>query len=125
MTETERIRVLIVDDSPDIRDGLISILQASSDIEVVGEAADGSEAMGEIDRLQPQVVLMDAQMEGVGGIEATRRIKERSPHIKVVLLTVHSVYLEDALAAGADTYLLKDCGRHELLQAIRGLVRQE
>ena len=125
MATTERIRVLIVDDSPDIRDGLRSILQASSDIEVMGEAADGSEAIAEVERLRPQVVLMDVRMEGVGGIEATRRIKERSPHVKVIILTVHSGYLEEALAAGADAYLLKDCGRHELLQAIRGLVRQE
>ena len=125
MEETQRIRVLIADDSPDIRNGLKSILQASSDVEVIGEAAEGSEAIAEVERLQPRVVLMDAHMRGVGGIEATRRIKELAPQVRVILLTVHSGYLEDALAAGADTYLLKDCGRRELLLAIRGLARQE
>ena len=125
MAKTEPIRVLIVDGNPDIRDGLRSILQAISDIDVVGEATDGSQAISEVERLSPQVVLMDAQMEGVDGIEATRRIKDLSPHVKIILLAAHSGYLEDALAAGVDTYLFKDCGRHELQQAIRGLVRRE
>ena len=125
MERTERIRVLFVDDSHDVRDGLKSILQANADIEVVGEAVDGSEGITEVERLRPRVVLMDAEMQGVGGIEATRRIKEGDQDVQVILLTVHSCYLEDALAAGADTYLLKDCGRRVLLKAIRELARRE
>ena len=117
----EKIKVLIVDDSAAVRDGLASILRANSDINVVGEAAGGVEAMAKADQLQPHVILMDVQMPEMDGIEATRRIKERLPHAKVLVLTVHAEYVDTALAAGADGYLLKDSGRRELLQAIREL----
>ena len=118
-----KIRVLIVDDSPTVRDDLASILRANYDMEVVGEAGDGVEAVVRAEQLEPDVILMDAQMPGMDGIEATRRVKERLPHIKILVLTVHAGYADGALAAGADGYLLKDSARQELLQAIRQLGR--
>jgi two-component system response regulator NreC len=121
----ETIRVLIVDDSPVVRNGLQGILRAHPDIEVVGQATDGREAIAQAEQLQPGVILIDAQMPEMDGTEATRRIKERWPNIKVLFLTVHMGYIEAALAAGADGYLMKDSGRQELLQAIRELGRQK
>ena len=115
------IKVLIVDDSSVVRDGLKGILRAHPDIQVVGEAANGLEAIDKAEQLQPDIVLMDAQMPVMDGVEATHQIKERLPAVKVLFLTVHTGYIEDALAAGADAYLLKDSGRRELLQAIREL----
>ena len=120
----EKIKVLIVDDSSAVRNGLQSILRANPDIHVVEEASDGLEAIGKAEQLEPGVILMDAQMPELDGIEATRRIKERFPHIKVLVLTVHDAYIDMALAAGADSYLLKDSGRQKLLQAIRELGSQ-
>ncbi len=115
----KKIRVLIVDDCSAVRDGLQSILRAYPDIEVVGEAEDGVEGLAKAEQLQPGVVLMDAQMPEMDGVEATLRIKERFPNIKVLYLTVHTRYIEPALAAGADGYLMKDVGRVELVQAIK------
>ena len=117
----QKIRVLIVDDSAAVRDGLSSILSAHADIEVVGEAVDGLDAVAKAQELQPDVILMDAQMPGVDGIEVTRRIKARFPETKVLFLAVHTSYIEEALAAGADSYLMKDCRRGELLKTIREL----
>ena len=122
--QLDKITVLIVDDSAAVRDGLRSILRANPDIEVLGEAADGLAAIARVEGLQPDIILMDAQMPQMDGIEATRRIKVRWPNIKILFLTVHTEYVEAALAAGADTYLLKDSGRRELLQAIRELGRR-
>lgn len=116
-----KIKVLIVDDTSVIRDGLQSILRPNPDIEVVGEASDGFDAVAKAEQLQPDVILMDAQMPEMDGVEATRQIKERSPGIKILFLTVYAGYVEAALAAGADRFLMKDSGRQELLQAIRDL----
>ena len=102
-----------------VRDGLCIILSAHPDIEVVGKAMDGLEAIAKANDLHPDVILMDAQMPRMNGMEATRRIKERFPEIKILFLTVHSNYIDEALAAGADGYLMKDCGREELLKAVR------
>ena len=118
---TELIRVLIVDDSAVARDGLTSILKASGDFDVVGEATDGAEAIDAVARLAPDVVLMDAQMPVLDGIEATRTIKASTPRTKVLFLSVHPMYLQDGLDAGADAVMLKDTGRNELLTAIREL----
>ena len=120
----DKITVLIADDSSAVRDGLQSILRAYPDIKVVGEATDGVEAIAKAEQLQPEVILMDAQMPELDGIEATRQIKERWPDIKILLLTVHTEYVKAALAAGADGHLLKDSGRRELVQAIKELGHQ-
>ena len=122
--QLDKISVLIVDDSDAVRDGLRSILRANPDIEVLGEAADGLAAIAMLEELQPDIILMDAQMPQMDGIEATRRIKAQWPNIKILFLTVHTEFIEAAVAAGADAYLLKDSGRKELLQAIRELGRR-
>ena len=114
-------RVLVVDDSSVVRDALRSILRAHPDLEVAGEAVDGVEALDKAERLQPDVILMDAQMPKMDGVEATRHIKERLPETKILFLTVHTWYTELALAAGADGHLVKDSRREELLKAIREL----
>lgn len=125
----EKLRVLIVDDCTIVRDGLQSILQASLDVEVVGEAGDGCEALTQVERLHPDIILMDAQMPGLSGVETTSRIKKRWPNVKVLFLTVHSSYIEAARAAGADSCLMKDCTWRELVEAVRkvadGLVTNE
>ena len=125
VTARKKTRVLIADDCPKASDGLQSILRACGDLEVVGEAADGLEAVSKTEELGPHIILMDAQMPGMDGIEATRSIKEKSPKVKVLLLTVHTWYIEAALEAGADSYLMKDCGRQELLKGIRELASSQ
>ena len=101
-----------------------SILRAYSDMDVVGEATDGREAIVMAEQMQPDVILMDAQMPVMDGVEATRHIKEQWPSIKVLFLTVHSSYVEAAMAAGADGHLMKDGGRRELVQTIRKMGRR-
>ena len=115
----KKTKVLIVDDSAVVRDGLCSILTPHADFDIVGEAIDGLDAIDKASQPKADVILMDAQMPGTDGVEATRRIKERFPQIKVLLLIVHTSYIEEALAAGVDGYLMKDCGREELFRAIR------
>ena len=122
--EVKMIKILIVDDSAAVRDGLCSILSPHADFNIVGKAIDGLDAIAKTNDLHPDVILMDAQMPGIDGIEATRRIKERFSKIKVLLLTVHTSYVEEALAAGADGYLMKDCHREELFSAIREVVQR-
>ena len=115
----EKTRVLIVDDSPEARNGLQSMLTTHPDLEVVGEAQDGIEALTMAEQLRPDVILMDSQMPLMDGVEATRQIKERWPDIKILVLTVHTMYIEPALAAGADDCLMKDVTSRELLYAVR------
>jgi DNA-binding NarL/FixJ family response regulator len=117
------IKILIADDDAAVRDGLCSILSLHADFKIVEKAVNGLDAIAKASRYHPDVILMDAQMPGMDGIEATRRSKERFPTIKVLLLTVHTSYIEEALAAGADSCLLKDCGREELCRAIRDVAR--
>jgi len=112
------IRVLIVDDCPVVRDGLTSLLKTSPVMRIVGEASDGGEALKSVARLRPDVVLVDAQMPGLDGVDTTRRIKVRWPEVKVLFLTVHSSYIDDARAAGADGHLMKDCTARGLISAI-------
>jgi DNA-binding NarL/FixJ family response regulator len=119
----DAIRVLIADDHPPLREGLHALLQSVPDLEVVGEAATGEEAITLAASLQPDVILMDIKMPGVNGIEATRRILHTSPHISILMLTMFedddSVFA--ALRAGARGYLLKGALKAEILRAIRGV----
>jgi len=119
----ERIKVLIVDDNEVVREGLKSILEPQTDIDVVGEAVDGLDAVVKAERLVPDVILMDAHMPGMDGTEATRRIKKSLPDVKVLFLTVYGDYVGAALEAGASWYLTKDCRRQDLMEAIRVLAR--
>ena len=119
----ELLRVLIADDHPLFRDGLRGLLESVDDTEVVGEAATGEEAVRLAEALQPDVVLMDLNMPGINGIEATRRIVQTSPHIQVLVVTMYedddSVFA--ALRAGARGYLLKGANQQETLRALRAV----
>jgi DNA-binding NarL/FixJ family response regulator len=114
----QRIRVLIADDHVHSRCGLRVLLATSPEVEVVGEAADGQEALHLVEAYQPDVVLMDVRMPVLNGLEAARIIKNRWPEVKVILLTMRAAYKADALATGADSFLLKGCPTEYLLQAI-------
>ena len=113
--------VLLVDDQDLIRTGFTMILDAEDDIDVVGEARDGAEALRQVAALQPDVVLMDVQMPGVDGIEAPRSIVEAHADTRIVILTTFDddQYLFDALSAGASGFLLKNCPADDLVNAIR------
>jgi DNA-binding NarL/FixJ family response regulator len=114
------VRVLLVDDDDLMRAGLRSVLASDESIEVVGEASDGREAIGEIERLEPDVVLMDIRMPDLDGISATREVLASSPEVKVVVLTTFEEddYIFDALSAGASGFLLKRTKPEELIAAI-------
>jgi two-component system NarL family response regulator len=112
--------ILIADNRPPIRQGLKALLAQYPQVDVVGEAADGGEAVAMVAAHQPDVVLMDVQMPGMGGLEATRRIKNDWPQTRVVALTMYNGYRDEALAAGVDAYLLKGCPPDYLLDAILG-----
>jgi NarL family two-component system response regulator YdfI len=121
------IRILIADDHEVVREGLRAILQTDPEVELVGEAADGSEAVRLAAELKPDIVLMDLSMPGVGGIEAIEQIKELELPLEIVILTT---YAEDelivrGLRAGARGYLLKDAGRNALFDSIRAAHRGE
>jgi two-component system response regulator NreC len=122
-----KIRVLLADDHAVLRAGLKLLLSAQPDIEVVGEAADGGEAMAKARALRPDVVLMDVTMPGIGGLEATGRIKDENPGIKVLVLTMHDdpSYLRQLLKAGASGYVVKKSADADLLSAIRAAHRGE
>jgi NarL family two-component system response regulator YdfI len=121
------IRVLIADDHMVVREGLQTVLEVASDLEPVGAAADGAEAVRLVGELSPDVVLMDLRMPGVDGIEAIRQIKERYPAVEIVILTTYDddAYIVRGLRAGARGYLLKDTGRQALFDAIRAAARGE
>ena len=113
------IRILIADDSAAMRDALSSLLNAAKGFEVVGFAGDGLEAVARAGELLPDVVLMDAQMPNMDGVEATRHIKLTLPGVGVLSLSVFTDCLEASIAAGADGYLMKDCGLQELLTELK------
>ncbi|MBM3165975.1 MAG: response regulator transcription factor [Chloroflexi bacterium] len=119
----EKIKVLLVDDNEVVREGLKSILEPQPDIEVIGQATDGLDAVAKAEELRPDVILMDAQMPVMDGTEATKRIKQSLPGVKVLFLTVYGDYVGGALAAGASWYLTKDCRRQDLLEGIRVLAQ--
>ncbi len=113
-------RVLIADDRPRSRDGLRTLLGTYAELQVVGEAANGEEAMELVGQYQPDVVVMDARMPGTDGLTATRLIKERWPEVKIIVLTMYGSHRADAMASGADVFIVKGCPSDELLGAILG-----
>jgi DNA-binding NarL/FixJ family response regulator len=116
------MRVIICDDQAIIRDGLEMLLKLEKDIEVLGQAQDGAEAVAMVKKGQPDLVLMDLKMPGLNGIEATRQIRTTYPQVKVLVLTTYDddEWVFDAIRAGASGYLLKDTPREEVIKAVRG-----
>jgi len=116
-----RLRLLLADDHGMFREGLRALIEKQTDLEVVGEAANGREAVRLARDLKPTVVVMDVSMPDLNGVEATRRILKRSPMAKVIALSMHSDrrFVVEMLRAGAQGYLLKDCAYEELVRAIR------
>jgi two-component system response regulator NreC len=127
MERSSKIRVLLADDHAILRKGVSMLVNAQSDMEVAAEAASGEEALREAQRVQPDVVVMDVSMPGLNGIEATRRLLEILPRIRVIGLSMYkdAVYVRELLRAGASGYLVKDCDDAELLLAIRAAARGE
>ena len=114
-------RVVIAEDHPIFREGLRSLLSGMQEFEIVGEAADGLEAVECVERLQPDLLLIDLSMPRMSGVEAIQQIKSRAPETKTLALTVHKdeEYIVAALEAGVDGYVLKDANRSELIGAIQ------
>jgi DNA-binding NarL/FixJ family response regulator len=123
----DHIRILVADDHGQFRAGIRAMLRREAELELVGEVATGAEAVSAAETLQPDVVLMDLHMPDLNGIEATRRILETSPHIRILVLTMFedddSVFA--ALRVGARGYLLKGADKAEIVRAIRALERGE
>ncbi|MCC6500000.1 MAG: response regulator transcription factor [Anaerolineales bacterium] len=122
-----KTRVLLADDHALFREGLAGILGAQTDLEVIGEANDGLEALVKAKELKPDLILMDVQMPGVGGIEAVGQIKQVLPETIIVMLTVRGddELLFEALKNGAQGYLLKEIRSQDLLEMLRGALRGE
>ncbi|MEU5687914.1 response regulator [Streptomyces venezuelae] len=115
------IKVLIADDQIMVRQGFSVLLNAEPDIEVIGQAVDGADAVAQVAGLAPDVVLMDIRMPELSGIEATRRITDELPDVRVLVLTTFDLdeYVYDALRAGASGFLLKDASADQLAEAVR------
>lgn len=118
------IRVLICDDQEVVRAGLRAILSTAPDIQVVGEASDGAEALEQLAETRPDLVLMDLKMPGVNGVQATRSIRAQYPHVHVLVLTTYDAdeWVIDAVRSGAAGYLLKDTPRLGLIEAIKDTI---
>ncbi len=116
-----KIRILIVDDKAQVRQGLRTILHLSNDFEVVGEAGNGLDAIRAAEEHRPEVVLMDLEMPVLGGLEATRRIKEQHPEIDIVILTIHGSdeIRDQAMRAGSNAFVEKEAPTEHLIAVIR------
>lgn len=123
----DKTTVLLVDDHALFREGLAALLSTQEGIEIVGEAASGEEALEKARELLPDVILMDILMPGMGGLDATRKIKEEMPHTRIVMLTVSEEEddLFEAIKAGAEGYLLKTVKSRDLIDMLLGVLRGE
>ena len=122
---SDRVRILLADDHTIVRQGLKLILSAHAELEVVGEAANGREAVELAEKLHPDIVLMDVQMPELNGIEAAKKMVAAQPRIRILVLSMHkeAVYVREILKAGARGYILKDAIDTELLNAIRSVAK--
>ena len=118
-------RVLIVEDQAIVREALRALLSERDGLQVAGTVADGREAVSACGSAQAELVMMDLSMPGVSGVDATRQIKERYPHVKVIVLTIHKTleYIKGCFEAGADGYVLKEASPEELFAAIEQVLR--
>lgn len=115
------VRTLVVDDDADFRRRVAEFLASEPNIEVIGQAADGQEAILKARELKPDLILMDVRMPGISGVDATRRVKDEMPQIKIIMLSVYDVdeYREAATGSGASAYVLKKSLIEELVPAIQ------
>jgi DNA-binding NarL/FixJ family response regulator len=120
-----QISVFLADDHPMVRNGLQLVLRAEPDIKVVGEAADGHEAVRRVEKVKPDVVVMDIAMPGLNGIEATKKIRKACSAVRVLILSMHDTaeHIYQALQAGAQGYLLKESAGEEVIKAVRALCK--
>ena len=114
------IKIILVDDHHVVCEGLRRMLELEEDMQVVAECSSAEDAFSQVERLSPDIILMDVRMPGMNGIEATRKLKEKLPNCKIIMLTMFGEHLAEAIEAGAVGYLLKDVRRDELVRAIRG-----
>ena len=121
------LKILLADDHTIVRKGLVSILENTPDIRVIAEAGDGREALNLVEKLQPELVLMDISMPSLNGLEATKQIKKRFPKIKVVILTMHinEQYIFELIKVGASGYVIKKAAPDELIMAIKAVAAGE
>ncbi len=121
------LRILVADDHSIIRSGLCALINAEPDLEVVGEANSGEEALELASRLTPDLVLMDLSMPGIGGIEATRQLVKQQAGIRIIILTMHDekAIIQDALQAGAAGYIIKKAVVSDLIQAIKVVMHDD
>ncbi len=124
MMEHMTVRIVLADDHPVVRGGLRALIGTLDGLEVVGEAADGETAIREVQLLRPDVVLMDVRMPGLGGVEATRRIRQTTPDTAVLMLTMYDddATVLTAMQAGARGYLLKGAEQNEIVSAVHAVV---
>ena len=122
-----RIKILVADDHALLREGIIAILKLHDDVEVVGEASDGMDAIQKAHKLKPDIVLMDIAMPGLGGLEATVEIKKTAPNIKILVLSQYDdrEYVSRLIKAGVSGYILKHAVGTDLLSSIRAVARGE
>ena len=118
------VKVLLADDHPIVRQGLRNLLNSEQDFKVIGEASDGLSALELIDKLRPDVLVVDMMMPGLNGLEVIRRAKHSMPALRIIVLSMQNAdaYVVDALKLGASGYVLKDTGPAELIQAIRDVI---
>ncbi|MEO0899947.1 MAG: response regulator transcription factor [Bacteroidota bacterium] len=124
---TEHIRVVLADDHSLVRDGIKALLQESSFIEVIAEASNGEEALGMVGELNPDLLIVDIRMPVLNGIQTVSKLKETSPDVKALVLSMHDSdeYVLNSVEAGASGYLLKDTSKDEFIKAIQTIVKGE